>query len=66
MPNGEDGSHEAFSIKKEFIIYKDDDLRSIKLVEPWYIEKDFIQPVKEQLVSPIIIESLKLSIYVEL
>ena len=66
IPNGEDGSHDAFSIKKELIIYKDDDLRSIKLVEPWYIEKDFSQPVKEQLVSPIIIESLKFSKYVEL
>ena len=38
----------------------------MKLVEPLYIEKDFSQPVKEQTVSPIIIESLKFSTYVEL
>ena len=34
MPNGEDGSHEALSMK-EYVYYikKDGDLRSMKLVE---------------------------------
>ena len=59
--------HMKHSLLRRNKVFKyNDDLRSIKLVEPWYIENDFSQPVKEQLESPMVIESLKFSIYVEL